>query len=430
MTFINTIKTAFNGIAGNKLRAALTTLGIVIGVASVISMLALGNGARAAVEANFRDLGSDIVQIGVKEKIDQGDMVPVGKILSYEDGLRMPGNLALVEKVNMAINGQGKIRRDRNVLDMVVTGTTANALLNLVSAQQTQPIGWPDGVPLTEKAYIGNGRFFTPAEVLSNAHVCVLGYKTATDLFEGDDPLEQVVWVNRQKCLVIGVLTELEVTNPALRNQLRPNEAFYMPISTAIDNLYDEQPSVQISARVTDESRMGEAREQIITYLRERHDVQKDEFGDYADDFDLTTRQEILGAQQAAARTFSSLLAAMAVVSLVVGGIGIMNVMLVSVTERTREIGVRMAVGAKQGDIVWQFLLEAVLISAFGGILGITIGILSVPVAANFNQGVALLDPQSIPLAFGVALLTGLVFGLYPALRASRLDPIEALRYE
>ncbi len=430
MTFINTINTAFNGIAGNKLRAALTTLGIVIGVASVISMLALGNGARAAVAANFRYLGSDIVQIGVKQKIDQGDLVSIGEILSYEDGLRMPAALPLVQTVNMSISGRGKIRRESNVLDMTVLGATANGLLNLVSAAQTQPINWPDELPLTGDSFMANGRFFTPTEVLSNAHVCVLGHKTAVDLFGGDEPLEQVVWVNRQKCLVIGVLAELEVTNPALRNQIRPNEAFYMPISTAIDNLYDSEPSIQISARVRDESQMGEARQEITNYLRDRHGVTQDEFGDFADDFELTTRQEILGAQQAAARTFSSLLAAMAIVSLLVGGIGIMNVMLVSVTERTREIGVHMAVGAKQGDIVWQFLLEAVLISAFGGILGITIGVLSVPIVANFNQGVALLDPQSIPMAFGVALLTGLVFGLYPAFRASRLDPIEALRYE
>ena len=158
--------------------------------------------------------------------------------------------------------------------------------------------------------------------------------------------------------------------------------------------------------------------------------VGQDELGDFEDDFELTTRQEILGAQQAAARTFSFLLAAMATVSLVVGGIGIMNVMLVSVTERTREIGVRLAVGAQSGDIVRQFLLEAVLISAAGGVLGTAVGILTVPLAASLNRGVALLDPTSIPLAFGVALLTGLIFGLYPAVRASRLDPIEALRYE
>ena len=430
MTLLNTLQTALTGIAANKLRAILTTLGIVIGVASVISMLALGNGARAAVDANFRFLGADMVQISVKEKIDQGDFVPVGKILSFEDGLEMPRQLPLVKQVIMSIGGGGKIRRGFEVLDMQVTGTTADGLANLLARGQVQPVGWPDGVPLTQDAFVGNGRFFTPAEVLSHADVCVLGHKTAADLFGGDNPLDETVWVNRRKCLVIGIVAELEVTNPALRNQLRPNESFYLPISTAINNLFDDPPSVQITARVTDESRMAEARTQIVDYLRERHGVEKDDIGEWKDDFEMTTRQDILGAQQQAARTFAFLLAAMAAVSLVVGGIGIMNVMLVSVTERTREIGVRMAVGAGQGDIIRQFLLEAVLISAGGGVLGIAVGALSIPLAANLNQGVALLDPNSIPLAFGVALLTGLVFGLYPAIRASRLDPIEALRYE
>ncbi|MEM7116004.1 MAG: ABC transporter permease [Chloroflexota bacterium] len=430
MTFLNLILTAFSGISGNKLRAALTTLGIVIGVASVISMLALGNGARAAVDANFRFLGSDIVQIGVKQKIEDGEFVSVGEILSYQDGLAMPLELELVSNVIMSIGGNGKIRRERNVVDMVVTGTTADAMLTEASRQQVQPVDWPDGVLLTGAAFVENGRFFTPAEVVSAADVCVLGQKTAEDLFEGDDPLDEVIWVNRKRCLVIGVLTELEVTNPALRNQARPNEVLYLPISSAIANLFDEEPSVGIVARVSDESRMSEARTQIVDFLRTRHGVEKDEFGDYEDDFELTTRQDILGAQQEAARTFAFLLAAMASVSLLVGGIGIMNVMLVSVTERTREIGVRMAVGAGQADIVLQFLLEAVFISAGGGLLGIAVGVLTVPLAANLNRGVALLSPESIPLAFGVAVVTGLLFGLYPAIRASRLDPIEALRYE
>ncbi len=192
-------------------------------------MLALGNGARAAVEANFRNLGADMVQISVKEKIDQGDFVPVGQILSYEDGLRMPQEVPLVSRVIMSISGEGKVRRDFNVLDMLVYGTTADGLDNLAAQGDVQPVGWPDGEPLTGAAFMGNGRFFTPAEVLSNADVCVLGQKTAEQLFGGDDPLEEIVWVNRRKCLVIGVLTELEVINPALRNQIRPNESFYLP---------------------------------------------------------------------------------------------------------------------------------------------------------------------------------------------------------
>ena len=430
MTFLNTIKTALNGIFGNMLRAGLTTLGIVIGVASVISMLALGNGAQAAVDANFRFLGSDVIQIGVKEKIDQGEFVPVGEILSYADGLELGKQVDLVDRVIMSISGEGKVRRNQNVLDMVVIGGTADALLTLAQRGETQPINWPDGVRLTAEGFMEDGRFFTPAEVIAGADVCVLGWKTAQDLFAGDDPLEQIVWVNRQRCLVIGVLAELEVTNPILRNRVRPNESFYLPISTAIRNLYDEEPSVVLTARVTDESRMAEARGQVVAFLRTRHGVEKGSDGEFEDDFEITTRQDILGAQQEAARTFAFLLAAMAVVSLVVGGIGIMNVMLVSVTERTREIGVRMAVGAQPRDIVHQFLLEAVLISAGGGALGIAVGVLSIPLAASLNRGVALLDPGSIPLAFGVAVLTGVLFGLYPAVRASRLDPIEALRYE
>jgi putative ABC transport system permease protein len=432
MTLFNTLRAAWRGITGNKLRAALTTLGIIIGVASVIAMLALGNGARAAVEANFRHLGADTIQISVERKADEeeGELVPVGQILSYEDGLSLPAAVELIKRVEMSVTGEGKVRHGRAVLDIVITGATADALLSVASENEVQPVHWPEDEPLIAEAFIERGRFFTPSEVLAGADVCVLGHKTALDLFEGDDPLDEIVWVNRRRCLVIGVMAELEVTDPAMRNRLRPNELFYLPISTAIRNLFDEEPSVQITARVTDEQRMVEAKDQVAAYLRERHQVEKDDAGNYKDDFNMTTRRDILGAQQEAARTFSLLLAAMAVVSLIVGGIGIMNVMLVSVTERTREIGIRMAVGARQQDIVFQFLLEAILISLGGGVLGIATGILAIPLAASLNRGIALLAPDSIPLAFGVALLVGLVFGLYPALRASRLDPIEALRYE
>jgi putative ABC transport system permease protein len=175
---------------------------------------------------------------------------------------------------------------------------------------------------------------------------------------------------------------------------------------------------------------MSEAKAQVASYLRRRHGLAPNEEGVYDDDFFMTSQDDILGAQQESARSFSLLLTALAVVSLIVGGIGIMNVMLVSVSERTREIGVRLAVGARRRDVVAQFLFEAVLLSAASGVLGIAAGVLTIPVAASINKGIALLDPVSLPVSFAVALLTGVVFGLYPALRASRLDPIEALRYE
>jgi putative ABC transport system permease protein len=430
MSLLNTLRTALRGISSNKLRAVLTTLGIIIGVASFIAMLALGNGARAAVEANFRFLGSDSIRINVKQELDHEELAPVGEILSYADGLHMAEAVELVRRVEMAVSGAAKVRYDRAVLDMSASGLTADGLETQFSRNQVQPLDWPEGKPLSAAAFIGQGRFFTPSEVLASADVCVLGYETAQDLFQGDDPLNEVVWINRRRYRVIGVLAELEVVDPTMRNRLRPNEVLFMPISTAINNLYDEEPSVLLTARVSDESRMEQAKAQVADYMRQRHNIEKDEEGEYNDDFEMTTRRDILGAQQDAARTFSLLLAAMAAVSLVVGGIGIMNVMLVSVTERTREIGVRMAVGARRQDVVAQFLTEAVLLSAGGGLLGIAVGILAIPLAASLNQGMALLAPDSIPLGLGVALLTGVVFGLYPAVRASQLDPIEALRYE
>jgi putative ABC transport system permease protein len=430
MSLANTLRTALRSLTANKLRAFLTMLGVIIGVASVIAMLSIGNGARAAVESSFRFLGSDSIQISPAKALDNGQLVDAGKILSYEDGLGIPEAVPLVNRVEMSLTGSAKVRNGGTVIDMNIAGATQDALSSLAAQAQVQPVGWPDGKELTPEAFLGEGRIFTLEDVLANMPVCILGYDTADELFHGDDPLGQVIWVNRMRCTVIGVLTELESIDPAQRYQSEPNEVLLMPISAMINAFYDKEPSVSIIARVTDESRIDEAKDQIKTYLRQRHDIQPDANGDYQDDFLINTKQDILGAQQAAASTFATLLAAMALISLVVGGIGIMNVMLVGVTERTREIGVRLAVGAQRADIIAQFLLEAALISLVGGLLGIAAGILAIPLAASFNQGAALLDPNSIPLALSVSLLTGLLFGLYPAVRAAQLDPIQALRYE
>lgn len=431
MTILNLFLTAWQGVTANKLRATLTMLGVIIGVASVIAMLALGNGARAAVDANFRFLGADEIQINARLTIDDGELTSAGKPLTYEEGLRLPAAVELVDRVDIGVNGSAKVRYGRATLDLALAGTTAHALNNLAAAKEVQPVGWPAGQLLTPAAFMGEGRFFTPAEVFDGAKVCVLGAKTAQDLFGGDVALGATLWVNRQRCEVIGVLAELESIEAAERYRNNPNETFYLPVSTAIEWLYpDETPSVNLTAHVTDANRMQEAKALITGYLREAHAVEMDAEGNYADDFNLTTRQDVLGAQQEAASTFALLLAGMAVVSLGVGGIGIMNVMLVSVTERTREIGVRLALGARQRDIVLQFLLEAVLISTGGGLLGVAAGVFAIPLAATLNRGRAILTPESIPLALGVALLTGIAFGLYPALRAARLDPMVALRYD
>ncbi len=430
MPFTKTIWTALRGLSANKLRAALTALGIIIGVASVIVMLALGNGARAAVASNFRMLGSDTIMISERRALKNGELVEAGKPLTYEDGLNMPSQVPAVSKVDMQVGGSGKARAGRNVADLNFSGVTTGFLDTQAAAGQAQPVNWPQGKGVTAQDFIGDGRFFTAAEVMEGDDVCVLGYQTAQDLFGNDDPIGQTVWINHRSFTVIGVIAELEQTDPEQRYRSDPNVGFILPISTAIQTLFTSEPAVQITAYVTDESKMDAIKSQIAEYLRQRHGIVPDAEGKVTDDFDMTTRNDILGAQQSAASTFALLLAAMAVVSLVVGGIGIMNVMLVTVTERTREIGIRLAVGGQQGDIVRQFLMEAVLISAVGGVLGIAVGVIVIPLAASLNNGVALLAPNSIPLAFGVALLTGVVFGLYPAARASRLNPIEALRYE
>lgn len=430
MTIPNLIKAAARGLASNKLRALLTTLGIIIGTASVIAMLALGNGARAAVEASFRSLGSDQVSIAAREVLNDGEFIPIGKPLTYEDGLGLPITVDLVRRVDMTIYGSGRIRQGRVALDINFSGVTADLLENFVAQAELQPIDWLEEKPLDTSAFIARGRFFTLEEVSGDAQVCVLGFKTALDLFSGDDPLDAKVWVNRSSCQVIGVLSELVSNQVETYFTRDPNEAFYLPISTAAHILYEDEPSISITAFVTDERHMDSAKEAIAAYLRQRHDIQPDHEEQYQDDFVMTTRKDVLGSQQEAARTFSLLLAAMAVISLVVGGIGIMNVMLVGVSERTREIGVRMAIGARPVDIVGQFLLEAALISGVGGLLGIALGVLSIPIAASLNKGMALLDPISVPLSLGVGMLTGTIFGLYPAIRAARLDPIEALRHE
>jgi putative ABC transport system permease protein len=430
MSLGDLLRTSLRGVSANKLRAALTMLGIIIGVASVIAMLALGNGARAAVESRFRFLGANQVQISTQMAFDNDELVTAGKELTYEDGLLMPSEVELVSRVDMAINAPARARYGRATLDLTIAGVTGSALESVVSAGEVQPVNRQDGEVLTLESYLADGRFFSDLEVLENGPVCVLGSQTATDLFGGDDPLGQTIWVNRSRCEVIGVLSELEFLDESQRYRSNPNLNLFMPISTVIQMFYEDEPSVMMTAFVTDESRMDEAKAQIKSYLRQRHEILPDANGEYVDDFNLTTRKDILGAQQEAANTFSLLLAAMAIVSLIVGGIGIMNVMLVSVTERTREVGVRLAVGARSRDIVLQFLLEAILISIGGGILGVALGILSIPLAASLNSGLAVLEPGSIPLALIVAVIIGILFGIYPALRAAQLDPIEALRYE
>src|SRR5512147_1257620 len=263
MSLGDLLRTCLRGVSANKLRAALTMLGIIIGVASVIAMLALGNGARAAVESRFRCLGANQVQSRTQMAIDNDELVSAGKELTYEDGLLMPSEVELVDRVDMSINAQVKARFGRATLDVSVSGVTGSALDNVVSSGQVQPVNKPEGEALTADSFLAAGRFFTDDEVLENSPVCVLGSQTATDLFAGDDPLGRTIWVNRARCEVIGVLSELEFVDESQRYERNPNEGLFMPISTVIRMFYEEEPSVMITAFVKDESRMDEAKDEI-----------------------------------------------------------------------------------------------------------------------------------------------------------------------
>ena len=314
MTLPNLLRTAWRGALANKLRAALTMLGIVIGVDSVIVMLALGNGARAAVDTNFRWLGSDEVRISEPQLNKNGQLVAAGKQLVYEDGLGLPAAVPLVDWVDMSVGGPARARYGRNVTNLVFQGVTADALRSQLASGQVEPAHWPSDRPFTAPDFVGEGRFFSPAEVVEDADVCVLGWRTAQDLFEGDNPLGETVWVNRRPCAVIGVLIELVPSDPQQRYTSQVNDGVYLPISTAVKNLFSSEPAVQIGAHVRDINQLRPAQAAIAQYLRGRHAVQRDGQGNYQDDFDMTTRDDVLGAQLAAAHTFSLLLAAMAVV--------------------------------------------------------------------------------------------------------------------
>jgi len=405
MSALDSLQTALESLGNNKLRSLLTTLGVIIGVASVIVMVALGTGAKEAVKSQFRGLGSN--ELAVFQSMHIGGQNPSRptRPITYEEARELK-DLPQITAVKVSLGGGGSIVRGRESVD-------DSSILGV-------PADW---IADQDPDYIAQGEFFGEYDVEDEARVAVIGQTVATNLFPDEDPVGQEVRINRLRFLVVGVIRELGRPHP----RVDPNNQVLVPISTAVADLFGKDRSVSVSARVRDEKEIDVAIEAIKDYFREAHGISPDEEADV----NVFSLHEVTKAQQEAAQTFALLLVGMAVVSLVVGGIGIMNVMLVSVTERTREIGIRKAVGATRPDIVKQFLIEAVILSLSGGLLGVTVGILAIPMLTIYKPNLAVvLTWHSIPQAFGVALAVGTVFGLYPAVRASRLDPIEALRHE
>jgi putative ABC transport system permease protein len=409
MTPLLTLRIALRALLRNKLRSFLTTLGVVIGVGAVIAMVAIGEGAKARVRDAFASLGSNLL-ILMPGSTNQGGVRGGGgsqPSLTWEDLYAIQHDLkSSVRWAAPVLRTQLPVVTDEN------WGTTVSGTTPEYFALR----GWK----------IADGAPFTPVDVEGATNVIVLGETVAKKLFlEGVEPVGKSVRIRSQPYTVIGVLAHLG-QSPMGQDY---DDACYVPVSTYQEKVagsLDQFISGIVFIGATSPDNTSRAEQKVGVLLRDRHKLAKGA----DDDFSVRNLSEMAAAQQQGTDTLTTLLASIAAVSLLVGGIGIMNIMLVSVTERTREIGVRMAVGAKSHHILAQFLVEALSLSLMGGLLGVVLGLYTARKLAEKFGWPVLVRPDIIVIAVAFSAGVGIVFGLYPARKASRLDPIDALRYE
>jgi len=400
-----TFKVAGRALRKNKLRSVLTALGIIIGVGAVIAMVSIGNGAKAQVQAQIASLGQNILQVLSGSVTASGIRTGFGGAgtLKIEDAeairREIPGVVAVSEEVNstaqVAAGNQNWFTR--------VLGE---------SAEYFDIRQWP----------IAEGAPFTSQDVRSANKVCVIGHTAAYNIYGDEDPVGQVLRIKGVQFVVTGVLTQKGFSLQGTDQ----DDVVVMPFTSAMKRVSGGTTLRSINVQVASEDQIASAQQQIISLLRQRHNIRSGR----DDDFTVRNQQDVADTANATANVMTGLLFAVACVSLVVGGIGIMNIMLVSVTERTREIGVRLAVGAHGRDILTQFLIEAVVLSATGGVIGILAGIVASKVISMVKHWPTVISPVWMLIAFLVSAAVGIFFGFYPAREASRLDPIDALRYE
>jgi putative ABC transport system permease protein len=405
MDLTESFLTALDSLVANKLRAVLTMLGVIIGVAAVIALMSLGNGVNEFVTSEIQSFGTNLVVIFTDP--DNSEGYPALS-LSDVEALADPLNAPSLSAVTATVEGVQEVVQGSNSTRTTVIGATANHL----------------AVNNLDEFQSGDG--LTEADVSTAARVAVLGAEAAEDLFGDAFPIGQTVKINGVGYQVVGVLTEsgsdFAVTD----------ENIYVPLTTAHARLFSnrtrsgEKAVTSIVTEVESEDQTDEAIEQITETLRRQHGII------YAadDDFTIFSQSDLLETFDSVTATLTAFLGAIAGISLVVGGIGIMNIMLVSVTERTREIGIRKAIGALKRDILVQFLLESMTLSVLGGLLGVALGWTISTVASRALDINAVVSMGNVLLATGFSLAVGVIFGLYPAWRAADLRPIEALRYE
>ena len=412
MNLAATLLVALSALAANKLRSALTMLGIIIGVAAVIVMIAVGNGARSQVEAQIKSLGSNLVMIFSASSTFTGARAAVGAAftLSEEDAYAIARELPeYVAAAAPVLRGSGQI---------VAGAANWSTSFYGVTPEYFEVREWG----------LAEGRFFEAAELNGAAKVAIIGKTVADNLFGAEMPLERTIRIRSVPLTVIGVLAA-KGQSPAGADL---DDVVLMPITTARNRVLGATTIAKsravgsIQIKLVDGVDGKAASEAIRALLRQRHRLQSDQ----DDDFTLRNMTEILQTREKSSRVMALLLAAVASVSLLVGGIGIMNIMLVSVTERTREIGLRRAVGARASDILWQFLVEASTLAAIGGLVGVALGVGGAQAIAILAGWPIQLTPSAILLAVGFAAAIGIFFGYYPARRAAQMSPIEALRHE
>jgi len=405
MRYLVILKVAFRALRRNKLRTALTMLGIIIGVGAVIAMVGIGNGAKAQVEARIAALGQNVIMVFSGSVTRSGVHSGFGGAgtLTVEDALAIARDIPGVAAVSPEVRTSAQIMAGNNNWSSSIMG---------------------EGVdyPAIRQWDLADGVMFTEADVRAAGKVCVLGKTTADKLFPEDDPVGKIIRIKNVPVKVLGVLRSKGVSMFGSDQ----DDTVLMPYTTAMKRFAGVTMLRSINVQSATAEQMTEVQKGITDLLHQRHRIQPGA----DDDFMLRNQQELSETMTATTDVMTALLAAIASVSLLVGGIGIMNIMLVSVTERTREIGIRMAVGARGRDILLQFLIEAVVLSSTGGLLGILTGVGGAKLITMIKQWPTLVSPQSILIAFAFSAAVGVFFGFYPARKASQLDPIDALRYE
>lgn len=412
MNYQNLLKIALRAIAANKMRSFLTALGIIIGIAAVITMLAIGQGSKASIKANIAEMGSNMIMISPGADMRGGVRQDASSMetLKQADYQSIKEDCNYISAISPTVNSSGQWIYGNNNTQSSIYGVNQDYL----SIRQLK---------------VADGEMFTDTDIKAAAKVCILGQTVVDYLFpDGSDPIGKVVRFNSIPFRVVGVLQKKGYNSMGMDQ----DDLVLAPYTTVMKRILAQTYLGGIVCSAITEEASQPAQDQISEILRRNHKLKDATETTEADedDFNIRSQEEISNMMNSTMSTITILLGSVAGISLLVGGIGIMNIMYVSVTERTREIGLRMSVGARGIDILNQFLIEAILLSVTGGIIGVILGV-SLSVSLNAFLHIATqIEPWSIIMSFAVCTFTGVFFGWYPAKKAARLDPIEAIRYE